>query len=190
MADIKRLDHLETERLLIRNFVIEDLITLHQILDIKLEWGKGLEKRKRILEDTITETLHGDQILAPRAVVLKESNTLIGNCGYETYFLSPEQYGLFSTRPSGKEGRFNTRGFGMHYAFDPSYHGQGYATEAVRALVDFAFQSVNVHRIWITTSHDNERSQKLMKRIGMKIGKDPDLDIWPGVIGYLENKEI
>lgn len=190
MADIERMDNLETERLLIRAFVEEDLETMYHILDIKLEWGKELAERKRTLEDSITEALRGDQILATRAVVLRENKTLIGQCGYETYFLSPEEYGLFSTRPSGKEGRFNTRCFGMHYAFDPSYHRQGYATEAVRALVDFAFRGVNVHRIWVTTTHGNERSQKLMERIGMKMGRSPDPNAWPGVIGYLENDQV
>ena len=48
------------------------------------------------------------------------------------------------------------------------YQGQGLATEAVRALVTAAFEQLGLHRIFARTGKDNERSWRLMERLGMR----------------------
>jgi ribosomal-protein-alanine N-acetyltransferase len=45
--------------------------------------------------------------------------------------------------------------------------GKGYATEAARASLGFGFNEVNVKRIVSCTVPDNERSWRVMQRIGM-----------------------
>lgn len=45
--------------------------------------------------------------------------------------------------------------------------GHGYATEAARAALDFAFGVVNVDEVVSITTRTNERSQAVMRRIGM-----------------------
>lgn len=54
------------------------------------------------------------------------------------------------------------------YTFDPKFQGQGLATEAVRALVDFAFREKGLHRIYGITDPRNTPSIKLMTRLGMR----------------------
>jgi ribosomal-protein-alanine N-acetyltransferase len=48
------------------------------------------------------------------------------------------------------------------------YQGQGLATEAARALVDFGFGSMGLHRIFARTGRANTRSWLLMERLGMR----------------------
>ena len=54
------------------------------------------------------------------------------------------------------------------YVVDPAYAGQGYATEAGRALLRIAFDGVGVRRVIALCSADNEPSWRLMERLGMR----------------------
>jgi RimJ/RimL family protein N-acetyltransferase len=54
------------------------------------------------------------------------------------------------------------------YVFDPAHVGQGYATEAVRALLEIAFEGVGVRRVIAQCFADNEPSWRLMERVGMR----------------------
>lgn len=98
MANIPQMETLETGRLSIRDFCLDDLEEIHRILDIELEWGRDLEDRKEILQDAIGSATQANPPLAIRAVVLKGGGTLIGQCGYETYFLSAPRSMEFSGR--------------------------------------------------------------------------------------------
>ena len=48
------------------------------------------------------------------------------------------------------------------------YQGRGLATEASRALVVFAFADVGLHRITAHCDAANERSRRMMERLGMR----------------------
>jgi len=48
------------------------------------------------------------------------------------------------------------------------YQGQGLATEAAHALVDFGFSAMGLHRIFARTGKANTRSWRLMERLGMR----------------------
>jgi RimJ/RimL family protein N-acetyltransferase len=54
------------------------------------------------------------------------------------------------------------------YVFDPAYAGQGYASEATRALLGLAFEGIGVRRVIAQCFADNEPSWRLMERIGMR----------------------
>jgi len=53
------------------------------------------------------------------------------------------------------------------YTFLSEYWGKGYATEAVRAAVCYAFLHFTIHRLAAFIHADNERSAALAERIGM-----------------------
>lgn len=53
------------------------------------------------------------------------------------------------------------------FAIDPDYQGQGYMTEAVLSALRFGFRDLALHRIWAMTDVENQRSQKLLERVGM-----------------------
>lgn len=54
------------------------------------------------------------------------------------------------------------------FTFDPRHQGQGLATEAVHALLNFAFIKKGLHRVYGTTDPRNSRSIALMQRVGMR----------------------
>ena len=56
----------------------------------------------------------------------------------------------------------------MGWALVVEYRGQGYATEAARALMDYGFRSLGLHHIHADTNSDNLASWRLMERLGMR----------------------
>jgi RimJ/RimL family protein N-acetyltransferase len=56
----------------------------------------------------------------------------------------------------------------LGWTLDPSYGGKGYATEAVRALIDIAFRRLGLRRLHADCFYDNEASWRLMERVGMR----------------------
>jgi ribosomal-protein-alanine N-acetyltransferase len=56
------------------------------------------------------------------------------------------------------------------WAFGVEYRGQGYATEAASALMDYGFTSLGLRRIHADTGTDNYASLRMMERLGMRRG--------------------
>jgi RimJ/RimL family protein N-acetyltransferase len=54
------------------------------------------------------------------------------------------------------------------YTFARAYQGIGLATEAARAVVDFAFDSLGMNRVIATTDCRNDSSVALLVRLGMR----------------------
>jgi RimJ/RimL family protein N-acetyltransferase len=54
------------------------------------------------------------------------------------------------------------------YIFHPDFHHRGYATEAVRALLDAGFGALDLHRIYARCNVHNAPSYRLMERLGMR----------------------
>lgn len=54
------------------------------------------------------------------------------------------------------------------WTFDARYWGRGYATEAARALMDWGFRTLELHRIISVCDARNVPSYRLMERLGMR----------------------
>jgi RimJ/RimL family protein N-acetyltransferase len=186
---------LETERLLVREFEPGDLEAVHTLLDVELGPEGALTREER--HEWLTWTVLGYRQLAQlhqppygdRAIVLKETGQLIGACGYTPVLDAlgqipslcgggPEHPGLTSSE------------VGLYYALSPSQRGRGYATEAARALVDHAFARLRLARIVATTTFDNAGSVAVMRRLGMRIERNPrPTPPWLQVVGVLNHPE-
>lgn len=83
------------------------------------------------------------------AVVLRDENRLIGRCGM---------------RINDPELREAT----LWYILDRSRWGQGYITEAARALMDFGFGTLGLHRMWADCDPRNPGSFRVMEKLGMR----------------------
>ncbi len=66
------------------------------------------------------------------------------------------------------------------WRYDCDYWGNGYATEAARALMDLGFTTLELDEIVAFAVHDNVSSIAVMKRLGMKHCPAEDFD-HPGV---------
>jgi len=56
----------------------------------------------------------------------------------------------------------------VFYSIYKEFWGNGYATEALRAMVEFGFQVVGLHRIWAGCDIDNAASRRVMEKAGMR----------------------
>ncbi|GAA1477356.1 GNAT family protein [Nocardioides aestuarii] len=54
------------------------------------------------------------------------------------------------------------------YVIHPDHEGQGYATEAVRALTDLAFDHAGAHRVSARLDERNTGSARLLERLGFR----------------------
>ena len=194
-----RIPPLETERLIVRPFTMDDLEDVHQMLDVELadvdfgsEGEKSLLERQQWLQWMVMSYDELAKLYQPpygeRAVTLKQTGQLIGVCGFVPCLNVFEQLPSLSATVIDQSARFNSTEFGLYYAFSPSYQRQGYATEAVRAMIDYAFTELGLRRIVATTTYDNARSIGVMRRVGMRIERNPYPDpLWLQVVGILEN---
>jgi RimJ/RimL family protein N-acetyltransferase len=55
----------------------------------------------------------------------------------------------------------------LGFTLAPSFHGQGYATEAVSAVINYLFKALGKRRIIINVDPRNTRSRKMASRLGM-----------------------
>lgn len=82
-----------------------------------------------------------------RAIVLKSTGKLIGSCGYVPCLNAFEQLsGFTAEQPLDKPTRY-TAEFGLFYAISPPHRRHGYAAEANRALIDYAFEYLKLKRL-------------------------------------------
>ena len=185
---------LETARLIIRPLSMDDLQTIHQILNAGFgaEVTETLDVRKRWLQWTIMgyEQLAriGQPPYGERAVVLKQTGHLIGTCGFVPCLDVFEQLPGLSHATQTTPRHFTSTEFGLFYAIEPIYQRHGYATEAAQAMIDYAFQHLHLKRIVATTTYDNAASVSVMRKLGMRIEKNPYPDPpWLQIVGILEN---
>ncbi len=54
----------------------------------------------------------------------------------------------------------------LGFAVDHEYEGRGLMTEAVAASIDWLFDSLNLHRVQASHLTENERSRRLLARLG------------------------
>ena len=181
---------LETPRLIVRPFVIEDLEACHKLFDLEAwQTGKTLEHRRVWLQWSVLNYEAMAELLQPpygdRAVVLKSSGELVDSVG-----LVPGM-SLFDRLPSfGGDADCNVARpeVGLFWATRTAHLRNGYATEAAQALVDYAFGPMHLARLIATTDYDNLASQSVMGHLGMSIERNPRPDPpWFQVVGVLQN---
>ncbi|WP_419146827.1 GNAT family N-acetyltransferase [Pseudoalteromonas 'SMAR'] len=57
----------------------------------------------------------------------------------------------------------------LGFMLDPAFQGQGYAFEASRAVIDFAFAHCHYHKLVATVTQGNAPSHGLLKKLGFEL---------------------
>lgn len=150
--------HLPTNRLILRSVTLEDA---HAVASSwKLDEGPIPLQESR---EKIAWMLHNHEQNAPRkivhlclAIVDKDTLEFMGWCGLDH--------------------RDQTKNHPvMFYMVKEKYRGKGRATEAARALIDYAFDTLRLERIDSATDFDNIASKRVMEKIGMRyLGLDEE----------------
>ncbi|MFX0204699.1 MAG: GNAT family N-acetyltransferase [Candidatus Hodarchaeota archaeon] len=64
---------------------------------------------------------------------------------------------------------------------DPEYWGKGYGTDALKVLLKYAFTTLNLNRVELEVSANNERAQRVYKKVGFReVGRRRQVRYWGG----------
>lgn len=82
------------------------------------------------------------------AVIYEPDCKMVGTCGFTSFNCSAD---------SAEVG----------YVLNPDYWGKGIATEALKRVLQFGFEDMGLHRIEARFIEENERSRRVMEKVGM-----------------------
>ena len=180
---------LTTERLCLRPFSVADFPACDRLFqevwrtEAQREWMEWVSRNSSELEN-LHQPPYGD-----RALVLRESGAIIGSAGLTPAFGPFGMLPGFGGEPDSEAAQRNTPEIGLFWMLSPKHRGKGYATEAARALISFAFADMNVRRIVATTEYDNLASVAVMKRLNMRIVRNPHpTPEWFQIVGVLPHE--
>ena len=139
----------------------------------------GIPDSAEVTAGLLQKVIH-DKFLDKRslygwAIYMKETGEFIGELGMQ---LSAPKYNRAE----------------IHYSLVPQFWGMGFATETVKAALNFGFNSLNLHRIEAGVAVNNVASIKVLEKAGMKReGRKrkilPLADGWSDNFGYAVLKE-
>ena len=146
---------LETERLVLRALQMEDADFIFK------EWGdpvvtrymtdeeplKTLEEAKERLKQLQTSGKTTD--FRWWGIELKAEKCLIGTCGYFRWDKAHHRAEI-------------------GYEMWPDYWGKGLMPEAIRALIQYGFEQMDLNRIEASAHTENQRSQRVMEKLGFQ----------------------
>jgi ribosomal-protein-alanine N-acetyltransferase len=143
---------LETERLILRRVLPSDVKEMFEL-------RSNPETMKYIPRPLLTnheEALAHIQMMEDKietneginwAITLKGDDTMLGVIGH--YRIKPEHYRAE-----------------VGYMILPEYHGKGITTEAVQCVVDYGFNTMQLHSIEGVIDPENEASQRVLQKCG------------------------
>ena len=145
---------IETPRLILREFVPEDLAGLYRLYEesdtryiepLAKDPEEELEKLKSYIH-----YIYGFYGFGLWAVCLKESGELIGRCGLQVELI-------------GDEGEYE-----LGYMISGKYTGCGYASEAVRAVLEYAGEELEAPRVVVRIHKENKASLAFAQKEGFR----------------------
>ena len=146
---------LETERLILRPMLESDIDALHIIFrDPKVMASFGGESLNREqMERWLQRNLdHQNKFgYGLFSVILKESGTLIGDCGLEQMEVEGQQVAE------------------LGYDFRSEHWNQGFATEAASAVRDYAFGILGLPQLISLIRVGNLASKRVAEKLGMDL---------------------
>ena len=145
---------LETDRLTLRHLHAEDAAFILRLLNDP-GWLRFIGDRGvRTLADA-------------RKYIVEGPIAMYARCGFGLYLTERTA----DAAPLGMCGlikRDSLPDVDIGFAFLPEFSGQGYAQEAAEAVMVYGKNMIGLKRIVGITSHDNERSIKLLEKIGFR----------------------
>jgi len=147
---------METDRLTIRPFTVDDLDALHAIQSKRevttyLYWDP--RSRDEVVEVLASRTDRPFEEVYRKglalAVVVRDTNTLIGDVSLTV---------LSREHAQGEIG----------FVLDPDQQGRGYGREAATVLLRLGFEDLELHRLIGRCDPRNVPSWRLLERLGMR----------------------
>ena len=155
--------HLETERLIIRDITHQDLDGMF-VMDSDPEVHRYLgnkpikEKAEALKYINDVQKQYAERGIGRWAMELKETGEFIGWCGLRLY----------------TDYTFNnlTNFYDIGYRLQRKFWGNGYATEASKACLRYAFKKLKLESVYGITEMGNEASHRILLKIGLDYIED------------------
>jgi ribosomal-protein-alanine N-acetyltransferase len=145
---------IETQRLILRRMTEDDATPLIDIFSdpIAMRYFGVIFDRAR-MERWVRDNLEHEKEFgfSLLSVVLKDNGEVIGDCGLETDTIDDQVI------------------VGIGFDFKSSHWGNGYATEAATAVLEYGFTELGLNRISGWIDPENKPSQRVAERIGMRV---------------------
>ena len=147
---------IRTERLVLRELRVGDWKTVHKYASDPevvrfMDWGsETIDDTKAFISRAIAARKDKTRTAYTLAIALQTSGELIGSCGF------------YVSNVQNREGWIG-------YCLNPIYWNQGYGTETAKALVNFGFQKLKLHRVFATCDPSNFASIHVLEKAGMKL---------------------
>ncbi len=170
---------LHTERLHLRKMKVSDSSSLFKIWSdpdvtkfMNVSCFTDENQAKEMIN--LLDDLSRDSKAIRYSIIKKESNEIIGSCGYNSFDFENEKAEI-------------------GYDIAKSFWGRGYASEAICSLLDHAFSSLKLNRIEAKVDPENVNSIKLLQKLNFTFegtlrqyerveGKFNDLNIYSKLI--------
>lgn len=150
---------LETERLLFRRMVIDDLDDLWALYcnpNITRYIPDAPRSREEAREELVWH-MHGHPKhpeLGLWATIHKQAGKFIGRCGLLPWELDGQEE------------------VEVAYTIAETYQGQGLGSEAAQAILKYGFEQLNLSRLICLIDDENVASKKVAEKIGMRFEKE------------------
>lgn len=141
---------LSTDRLIIRKWNESDSKDLYEYGKSELvgpSAGWPIHKNEAESKEILKMFIENDDSYA---IVLKSENKVIGGIG------------LHNRKPD--ESIVNQKQREIGYVLNPKYWGQGIAPEAVKSLIEYTFNTLNVDIIWTGHFNFNTNSKRVIEK--------------------------
>jgi [ribosomal protein S5]-alanine N-acetyltransferase len=166
--------YLKSERLNLRPINLSDLNNIHQLHSLPetdefntLGIPENIEETKAILDQWISEN-H------------KEKNQI-----YTFVIEFQQQFVGLITLNLGKENYKNAE---IWYKLHTNFWNKGFATEALKTLINFAFNDLKLHRVTAGCAVENIGSIRVLEKVGMTL-EGRKRQILPLKTGWSDNFE-
>jgi len=155
IADVfSNLPDISTARLLLRKLKLEDAKDMFEYAsdpevtkDLAWPTHSSIDNAQTFIKKVLSK--YADNDVSEWGVTLKDSGKLIGTCGFLWW------------RPEHAKAEIG-------YAISRQYWGRGLMTEAVGAVMNFAFSRMKLHRLEAQCTDTNIASEKVLIKCGMK----------------------
>jgi len=164
---------LETERLIFRHFLPDDLDSLYVLYSDR-------EVRQYLPEGTLTYEETKEELewfldghpqhpqLGLWATIYKATNQFIGRCGLLPW--------IIDQRPEVE----------VAYMLAKAYWGQGLGTEAAQAILNYGLEKLHLPRLICLIDRENQASIRVAQKIGMTFEKEGSDEKGPYLLFSIE----